>query len=109
MNLDINALLEDWHYNSPGELVVRKIMGNDGLPKIQMRVDLGLLQMECTARPDGKTPHGKPFCWITIWIPSMNRQWNTARTPMFGSHMMNVKYYKWNLYNTTIVVLVFFN
>jgi hypothetical protein len=37
---------------------VRKINGIDGKPKLQMRLDLGLLQMELTGRPDGATPHG---------------------------------------------------
>jgi len=37
---------------------VRKITGNDGKPKLQMRLDLGLLQMEMSGRPDGRTPHG---------------------------------------------------
>jgi hypothetical protein len=33
-------------------------MGNDGLEKIQLRVDLGLLQMNIDGRPDGKRPMG---------------------------------------------------
>jgi len=37
---------------------VRKVSGNDGQPKLQMRLDLGLLQMELTGRPDGLKPHG---------------------------------------------------
>ena len=73
MNIDISVLLENWHYNSPGELVVRKIIGNDGLPKIQMRVDLGLLQMAWTARPDGKTPHGKPSL-LDYYLDSIDEQ-----------------------------------
>lgn len=60
MNLDIKEILEGWDYKGPHELVVRKITGKDGKPKIQMRLDLGLFQMEWTARPDGKCPHGKP-------------------------------------------------
>jgi hypothetical protein len=37
---------------------VRKIMGNDGREKIQLRLDMGLLQMEMTGRPDGDEPEG---------------------------------------------------
>src|SRR5262249_44293725 len=37
---------------------VRKIKGLDGNSKLQMRLDLGLLQMEMTGRPDGAKPHG---------------------------------------------------
>ena len=36
-----------------------RIIGNDGSIKIQMRLSLGLLQMEATGRPDGLRPHGK--------------------------------------------------
>jgi hypothetical protein len=32
-------------------------MGDDGREKIQLRLDLGVLQMEATGRPDGKQPH----------------------------------------------------
>ena len=36
----------------------RKIIGRDGRPRIQLRLDLGLLQMEMTGRPDGQRPFG---------------------------------------------------
>jgi hypothetical protein len=57
MSLDLNALLKDWPFE-PGMLKVRKITGLDGREKLQMRVDLGVLQMEMTGRPDGQRPHG---------------------------------------------------
>lgn len=37
---------------------MRKIIGRDGREKIQTRIDLGLLQLECTGRPDGQRPRG---------------------------------------------------
>ena len=55
---DIRKILADWPYN-PGELTVRKITGADGREKIQMRLDLGLLQMEMAGRPDGQRPKGR--------------------------------------------------
>lgn len=58
MNEDIKHILDRWPYE-PGELRVRRIIGNDGSIKIQMRLSLGLLQMEATGRPDGLRPHGK--------------------------------------------------
>lgn len=58
MNEDIKHILDRWAYE-PGELRVRRIIGNDGSIKIQMRLNLGLLQMEATGRPDGSRPHGK--------------------------------------------------
>ena len=57
MNLDLNTLLEGWPHES-GQIRVRKIKGNDGREKIQLRIDLGLIQMEATGRPDGLRPNG---------------------------------------------------
>jgi hypothetical protein len=54
---DITPVLKGWDYE-PGTINVRKISGVDGSSKLQMRVDLGLLQMEMTGRPDGTRPHG---------------------------------------------------
>ncbi|MCX6966412.1 MAG: UvrB/UvrC motif-containing protein [Verrucomicrobia bacterium] len=57
MNLDLNTLLEGWPHE-PGQIRVRKIIGTDGTEKIQLRLDLGLIQMETVGRPDGMHPHG---------------------------------------------------
>jgi hypothetical protein len=57
MNFDISSLLGDWEYR-PGQIDVRKFKGKDGREKIQLRVDLGLLQMNAHGRPDGKKPYG---------------------------------------------------
>jgi len=57
MNFDISHLLEQWEYQ-PGQVAVRKFKGRDGVEKIQLRVDLGLLQMNAQGRPDGKRPYG---------------------------------------------------
>jgi len=57
MSKDLKILLSGWD-NNPNEVTVRKIVGLDGREKIQMRLDLGLFQMEIDGRPDGKRPHG---------------------------------------------------
>jgi len=57
MSLDLNTLLKDWPHES-GAIKVRKIIGLDGREKLQLRIDLGVLQMEATGRPDGTRPHG---------------------------------------------------
>ncbi len=57
MNLDLNNLLEGWPHE-PGQIRVRKVLGNDGREKLQLRIDLGLIQMETSGRPDGQRPHG---------------------------------------------------
>jgi hypothetical protein len=54
---DISHALKGWDYEA-GTINVRKVAGLDGSPKLQMRLDLGLLQMELTGRPDGLRPHG---------------------------------------------------
>ena len=53
---DISSILEAWNYK-PGELIVRAIDGSGRRRKIQIRVDLGLMQLEWTDRPDGSRPH----------------------------------------------------
>jgi hypothetical protein len=59
MDFDISHLLDQWEYQ-PGQVVVRKFKGRDGKDKIQLRVDLGVLQMNAEGRPDGKRPFGHP-------------------------------------------------
>lgn len=57
MNLDLDNILGGWPHE-PGQIKVRKILGNDGKEKLQLRIDLGLIQMNVTGRPDGERPHG---------------------------------------------------
>jgi hypothetical protein len=57
MDFDISHLLAQWEYQ-PGQVVVRRFKAKDGTEKIQLRVDLGLLQMNAEGRPDGKRPFG---------------------------------------------------
>lgn len=54
---DLSHILKNWPYES-GQINVRLITGDDGEPKVQMRLDLGLLQMEAFGRPDGERPQG---------------------------------------------------
>src|SRR2546430_11745520 len=56
MSLDWNTILKDWPHET-GTIKVRKIIGLDGREKLQLRIDLGVLQMEMTGRPDGQRPH----------------------------------------------------
>ena len=56
-NLDLNNLLDGWPHE-PGQVKARKIVGRDGREKIQLRIDLGLIQMELHGRPDGHRPNG---------------------------------------------------
>jgi hypothetical protein len=56
-NLDITPILRGWRY-VPDEIVARKVVGLDGKPKIQMRMPMGVIQMEAEGRPDGVRPEG---------------------------------------------------
>jgi hypothetical protein len=56
---DIDAALRGWEYR-PGVVQARLVKAHDGRQVIQLRLDLGLLQMETTGRPDGTRPHGRP-------------------------------------------------
>jgi hypothetical protein len=57
MSLDLNTILKDWPHENRA-IKVRKVLGLDGRQKLQLRIDLGILQMELTGRPDGMRPHG---------------------------------------------------
>jgi hypothetical protein len=57
LSKDITPILADWDHLTD-ELQVRIIPGLDGREKLQMRIELGLLQMELAGRPDGERPFG---------------------------------------------------
>jgi hypothetical protein len=57
LSKDINPILAGWDHD-PDEIQVRLVAGDDGREKLQMRLDLGLLQMELSGRPDGQRPMG---------------------------------------------------
>ena len=57
MSKDIGPILAGWDHD-PDEMQVRIIPGDDGREKLQLRIDLGLLQMELSGRPDGLMPGG---------------------------------------------------
>ena len=59
MNYDIGDLLNEWHFN-PDEFTARRIRAKDGKEKIQIRIDMGILQLEMEGRPDGQKPHDYP-------------------------------------------------
>lgn len=58
MNFDIGPIIEGWEFDA-NDICARMITGADGKPKIQVRLDLGLLQMETEGRPDGQRPFGR--------------------------------------------------
>lgn len=63
---DIDGILREWPYK-PGMIAARMIRGSDGREVLQMRIEMGLLQMEAAGRPDGEHPGGAETCleWLT--------------------------------------------
>jgi hypothetical protein len=55
---DIDFILRQWPYQ-PGAISARLIRAHDGREVLQTRIEMGLLQMEVSGRPDGEKPHGK--------------------------------------------------
>lgn len=56
---NIDRILRDWPYDPDG-ISVRVKKGDDGRRILQMRLDLGMLQLETSGRPDGLQPHEMP-------------------------------------------------
>lgn len=59
MLLDLDDLTHGWNC-PPGEMRARAVMGRDGQELLQIRIDVGLMQMLLTERPDGQRYHGLP-------------------------------------------------
>ncbi|MDD3469849.1 MAG: UvrB/UvrC motif-containing protein [Thermoguttaceae bacterium] len=57
MDVNLDTLLQDWPFR-PGEVNVRRVQGADGRPLLQLRIEMGVMQMETIGRPDGARPHG---------------------------------------------------
>ena len=68
MSKDLSEFLRQWKY-TPDDLTVRIIQGDDGREKVQLRVDLGVLQMELDGRPDGQRPEG-----LDSWLEYYERK-----------------------------------
>lgn len=54
---DITDILREWPHE-PGRINVRFVDGVDGRRLLQVRLELGMLQLETTGRPDGIRPEG---------------------------------------------------
>lgn len=54
---NIDRILRDWPYR-PNAVSVRMVKGDNRREVVQMRIEMGILQLETTDRPDGERPHG---------------------------------------------------
>jgi hypothetical protein len=67
---DIDFILRHWPFK-PGVIAARLIRASDGREVLQMRIEMGLLQMETTGRPDGEHPGG--FETALEWLSELAR------------------------------------
>ena len=59
MRRDLDDVIQGWPYDpGPGEHLAREVRARDGRKVLQVRIELGVLQLEVTGRPDGVRPHG---------------------------------------------------
>ncbi|NLX04414.1 MAG: hypothetical protein GXY33_04640 [Phycisphaerae bacterium] len=56
MSKDIGSILRSWPSSDEG-VDARVVVGTDGQPQLQLRLDCGLLQMVIDGRPDATKPH----------------------------------------------------
>jgi hypothetical protein len=55
----MDEAIQGWPYEpEPGEVIAREVQARDGRTVIQIRIELGVLQLEVSGRPDGSRPHG---------------------------------------------------
>ncbi|CAN5599006.1 UvrB/UvrC motif-containing protein [soil metagenome] len=57
MRKDIDGALSNWDYK-PETIQARIVSAGDRRQVLQMRLDMGVLQLEVVDRPDGTRPHG---------------------------------------------------
>ena len=78
MTEDIGPILQSWPYDPSGN--VRKIVGADGQPKLQVRLPLGLEQYDLVGRPDGKRPCDRES-WMEFYKAALAERIGQGLTP----------------------------
>ena len=53
----LDDIFANWPYEF-GDVAARKVRGSNGRAVLQLRLDMGVMQMEATGRPDGLRPEG---------------------------------------------------
>lgn len=81
MSEDINRILDEWPYE-PGTIQARIIQNTRGETKLQMRVDLGILQMDLDGRPDGQQPFG--YASYFEYLKSLLEEYREENKTAFG-------------------------
>lgn len=68
---DLAPIIKAWPYDADGTMV-RIIQGTDGQEKIQLRLELGLMQMDVDGRPDGQRVEGSES-WLDHYAAEQAR------------------------------------
>ncbi len=90
---NLDGLIREWEFD-PLSLSVRLVKGDDGRDVIQMRVDLGILQMETQGRPDGAKPNGlKSFLDVLLEAEKVDSDFEMDEDQCFESDREFVQYY----------------
>lgn len=71
-NDNIDSILENWKFD-PAATMIRKAFGEDGRGVLQMRIDLGVMQLETSGRPDGQKPDGFETIYDKLFSESLER------------------------------------
>ncbi len=58
MSEDISHIFKTWKFDPQEDITVRIIRGDDNRQKVQMRIEMGLMQMEIDGHPAGENPQG---------------------------------------------------
>jgi len=91
--MDIGKILKNWPFD-PLAVSARIIEGDDGHKKIQMRVDLGLIQMEYEGRPDGLQPMGfESFLHYYQSVAASDEDFTLAPRQLFDLRQEGLQYY----------------
>jgi hypothetical protein len=89
----LDSLLREWAFD-PMSLSVRMVAAADSRPVIQMRIDLGVLQMETQGRPDGTTPGGfKTFLDLLLDAERADSEFEMDEEQCFEADREFVQYY----------------
>lgn len=83
MPRDIDEALRGWPYDANAdEVSAREVRARDGRTVLQIRIDLGMLQMEVDGRPDGSRPGG--FGTFLDYLRHRARRSRRRRKPEFA-------------------------
>ena len=89
----LDGLIREWEFD-PLTLSVRLVKGDDGRDVIQMRVDLGVLQMETQGRPDGTKPNGlKTFLDVLLEAEKADSDFEMDEDQCFEADREFVQFY----------------